>query len=103
MSSMPFCKTSSFHWLHGLWSLYPQSALEADRGLHQTPCRCCRSIPYKQPSRNNLPIKLFTIDSYLFLYDIPAEYTAFQSGDECLIMKLFIINPHYKEIFGKCY
>jgi hypothetical protein len=36
------------------------------------------------------------------IYDTLAEYPAFQSGDECLIIKFFIINRHYKEIFAKC-
>jgi hypothetical protein len=36
-------------------------------------------------------------------YEILAEYPAFQSGDECLIIKFFSKNRHHKEIFGKCY
>jgi hypothetical protein len=37
------------------------------------------------------------------LYEILAEYTVFQSGDERLIIKFFIIDRYHKEIFVKCY
>jgi hypothetical protein len=41
-------------------------------------------------------------ESDIVFYEILAEHLAFQSGDECLIIKFFSINRHYKEIFAKC-
>src|SRR4030043_1165368 len=37
------------------------------------------------------------------IYEILAEYPAFQSGDECLIIKFILMNRHHKETLAKCY
>src|SRR4030042_3585640 len=37
------------------------------------------------------------------VYEILAEYPAFQSGDECLIIKFILMNRHHKETLAKRY
>ena len=40
---------------------------------------------------------------HLGIYKFSAEYFAFQSVDECWIIKFIFINRHHKDAFVKCY